>query len=228
MKKLILAVFVLSMYSAVYASSTPISSKMPAAVTNTAKGTGVRFITSEGEPVKFLRATISIDAGTQGSTYAMVTTMASDGGGFIPLKVTAGAKYRISIKPGEYYLDRLKIETGTVIMPLEQGQNEIVLKKALKKELTIRVRDFDTKEPIMNAKITETRSFGTEYSKQGRVDRGIGLTGKEGDFYTDEFNPDHVSRFGATADGYHEEWLDIDSFQPGGSYEFELKRKSDF
>jgi hypothetical protein len=95
-------------------------------------------------------------------------------------------------------------------------------------EITVRVRDFDTKMPLKNAKIMETRILENEVRSKKTQDRGIGLTNADGVFYTDAFNFEHVSRFGISAEGYHDEWLDIDSFSPGGNYEFELKKKEDF
>ena len=98
------------------------------------------------------------------------------------------------------------------------------IKKGENQEITVRVRDFETKMPLKNVKVMETRIYEKETENKKTQDRGIGLTNSDGAFYTDEFNPENVTRFGVSADGYHEEWLDIDSFVPTGNYEFELKK----
>lgn len=92
-------------------------------------------------------------------------------------------------------------------------------------EITVRVRDFDTKAPLKNAKISVTIDTAGNSAAAKASDRGIGLTNADGVFYTDGFITENVTRFGAAADGYIVEWLDIDSFSPGGSYEFELKKR---
>jgi 5-hydroxyisourate hydrolase-like protein (transthyretin family) len=188
------------------------------------KDAKIQIINPDNKPVTGCKLGIGLDLHARSKSGLgagiTVTITAVDKSGSYLFKNAAELSYTLVMNGCGYYVPGLDYEVNYVEMPLKDGLNMIKFKKPERKEMTIRVRDFDTKEPLKGALVCEER-------KAKPVDRGgcFGKTNARGVFYTDEYNPEHVSKFGVTMDGYNEEWLDGDSLTDGGNYEFELKKK---
>ena len=113
----------------------------------------------------------------------------------------------------------LEYETRTYTAALETGVNKFKFKNPKGREITFRVTDHEEHMPLKGALICE--EVRANVTKAGC----FGKTNEQGIFYTKQFNPEHVIRFGVTMKGYNEEWLDGDSYTDSGSYNFELVKK---
>lgn len=183
----------------------------------------IRFVNQDDRPIGRCAAGVILDLhartkdGTGGATGVTATVTGNDGT-FI-LNNACDAEYSVIIGNNNYYVPGLEYETRTYSSRLKAGINTFKFKYPKGREITIRVTDNDTKMPIKGALICA--------EVQALVPRGgcFGKTNDQGIFYTNEFNPEHVIRFGVTKEGYNEEWLDGDSYTDGGSYSFELAKK---
>jgi hypothetical protein len=183
----------------------------------------VRFIDQSEKPIKNCAAGVILDLhartkdGTGGATGVIATTTKKDG--TFLLSNACDAEYTVIIGNNNYYVPGLEYETRAYTAPLKRGINSFIFKNPPGKEITFRVSDHDTHAPLKDALICE--------EVRAVIPRGgcFGKTNEQGIFYTNEFNSEHVIRFGVTKEGYNEEWLDGDSYTDSGSYSFELVRK---
>jgi len=188
------------------------------------KAAKIQIINPDNKPVTGCKLGIGLDLHARSKSGLgagiPVTITGVDRTGSYFFKNAADLPYTLVMNGCGYYVPGLDYEVNYVEMTLKDGINIIKFKHPERKEITIRVRDFDTQEPIKGALICEER-------KAKPVDKGgcFGKTNAQGAFYTNEFNPEHVSKFGATKDGYIEQWLDGDSLSDGGEYEFVLRKK---
>jgi len=188
------------------------------------KNAKIQILNPDNKPVTGCKLGIGLDLHARSKSGLgagiTVTITAVNKSGEYMFKNAADLPYTLVMNGCGYYVPGLDYEVNYVEMPLKDGLNMIKFKKPERKEITVRVRDFDTQEPIKGALVCEER-------KAKPVDRGgcFGKTNNQGAFYTDQYNPEHVSKFGATKDGYIEQWLDGDSLTDGGNYEFVLRKK---
>jgi hypothetical protein len=189
----------------------------------------VRVVDGEGRPIKGLNMRLKMDffSTLEGEwmNFYDLGKVKTDDNGMFAVDVQPGRTYSLYNENYEYLWNgaRHTIMPVNFLFGKDRGGEEFKFIRNRREEVTIRVRDFDTKEPLTGACINARRA-----ADDNKTVICLAKTNKDGIFYSDEFRPETMIMFGAGMDGYHEEWLDIDSFSPGGSYEFELKKKDDF
>lgn len=184
----------------------------------------VIFTDQAGKPAAFCTVFYGLESyASSGTGYGGGITMGREKtgkDGSFTLKNAGDFDYRFVVDDAGYYVPDEKFWKREFTAKLKDGDNKFLLKKVVGSEITIRVRDQENQMPVKGAKFC----YHLSVPAGGEV-ICMGLTSKDGIYYTYNFNPDHVSQFGVMKTGYYDEWLDGDSYTPGGNYEFELKKK---
>jgi hypothetical protein len=196
---------------------------------NTEKIT-VMLVDQNDRPLIFTKADVGVYLGGPAgiSVTAEPRRMATDKDGRFDIAAAGEYKYFIGIAGGEYFNPESECGGKMADVSLKAGLNTIKFKKLDEKEITVRVRDFDTQLPLQDACVNVGFKSCVKEASGGTRELCIGKTDKDGAFYTPQFRPEKLEKFGASKPGYHEEWLDIDSFIPGDEYEFELKKEDNY